>query len=131
VLVGLDLGWKVVGEVSFGGPRCVERARETGEIMLGMLSQYEDDIDEIRRNIHGVDAVFEGAYEGGYPADCRLRVAVRVKNLAAAEAISDLLWRLYANGGGGVTRFVDRAIGVTPAFLPRDEVTMNVEVLTA
>jgi hypothetical protein len=131
VLVGLDLGWKVVGEVSFGGPRCVERAAEQGEMIKGLLAPWSHDIDDLLISTHGVDAVFLGARPGGYPADCRLRVAARVGSREGAEEVAEIYWRLFGNGGGGVTRAVDKAIGVTPAFLPADQVRVETEVVTS
>ncbi len=131
VLVGLDLGWKVVGEVSFGGPGCVERARRQADEMRKLLANYADVVDETRYDIHGVDALFEDAYQGGYPADCRLRVASRVLTRDAADEIADVYWRLYGQGGGGVTRMIDRNIGVTPALLPRNAVDIEHEVISA
>ncbi|HWE57177.1 MAG TPA: acyclic terpene utilization AtuA family protein [Acidimicrobiales bacterium] len=129
VLVGLDLGWKVVGEVSFGGPGCVERAAEQGEVVKSLLSRWSDQIDDLLISTHGVDAVFLGAIKGGYPADCRLRIAARIRSREAAEDVAEIYWRLYGNGGGGVTRAIDKAIGVTPAFLPRSSVDLEMEVV--
>ena len=131
VLVGLDLGWKVVGEVSFGGPGCVERAAEQGEVIKGLLAPWSHEIDDLLISTHGVDAVFLGARPGGYPADCRLRVAARVGSREAADEVAEIYWRLFGNGGGGVTRAVDKAIGVTPAFLPANQVHVETEVVVA
>lgn len=131
ILVGLDLGWKVVGEVSFGGPGCVERAQESGHKMSELLAGLGDEIEDQRIDIHGVNAVFGDAIQGGYPADCRLRVAARAASREGADTAANLYWQLYGNGGGGVTRAIDRAIGVTPAFLGRDDVEVSTEVVTA
>jgi hypothetical protein len=131
ILVGLDLGWKVIGEVSFGGPRCVERANDQADKMSRLLDGLGDVIEDRRVDIHGVNAVFADAYVAGYPADCRLRVAVRVPTREHAEQVSTLYWQLYGNGGGGVSRAVERAIGVTPAFLDRDATRVTWEVQTA
>ena len=131
ILVGLDLGWKVIGEVSFGGPGCVERARDGGEKMIALLGDLRDEVEDTRVDIHGVDAVFGDAFRGGYPADCRLRVAARTVSREGADAVANLYWQLYGNGGGGVTRTTERAIGVTPAFLARDDVDVSCEVVTA
>jgi hypothetical protein len=131
VLVGLDMGWKVVGEVSFGGRRCVERANLSADQMDVLLDTLGAEIQDRHTSIHGVNAVFGDQLKGGYPADCRLRMAVRVRTADGAKQAADMFWRLYGNGGGGVTRAVDRAIGVTPALLPRDAVDVTWEVLTA
>lgn len=129
ILVGLDLGWKVIGEVSFGGPRCVERAQAQGAKVTELLDRSGHQIEDRRVDIHGVNAVFGDAYVAGYPADCRLRVAVRVPTREEADDVANLYWQLYGNGGGGVSRVVERAIGVTPAFLDREDVNVTWEVV--
>ena len=86
VLVGLDLGWKVVAEVSLGGRGCVERAEIAAEITRRRLEPVWDRISDSRSDIHGYNALFGNQLRGGYPADVRLRVAFRCDTREATDA---------------------------------------------
>jgi hypothetical protein len=133
VLVGLDLGWKVVAEVSLGGRGCVERAGIAAEITRRRLEPVWDQISDSRTDIHGYNALFGAQLQGGYPADVRLRVAFRCDTREAADAAARAGNQLYsaAKGGGGVVVHVTPAIGVTPGLLPRAAVPLQTEVVPA
>ncbi|WP_379542693.1 acyclic terpene utilization AtuA family protein [Pseudonocardia sulfidoxydans] len=133
VLVGLDLGFDVVGEVSYGGPGCVERARLAADVMRERFAPFAEGIDELRVDLLGVDALFEGRLQRGYPAEVRLRLAVRCADCDTATAVAEHVEFLYfaVAGGGGVTKSMRPAIGVTPAYLDRDTVRLETEVVTA
>jgi len=134
VLVGVDLGWKVVAEVSYGGRDCVDKARTAAQVTHRRLEPVWKEISDHRVDIHGVDALFGSRLvRTGTPPDARLRVAFRCDTQRATEAAVLAGNQLYsaARGGGGVTVDVKPAIGVTPAFLPRSAVPLRVEVLVA
>jgi hypothetical protein len=131
VLVGLDLGWKIVAEISWGGHDCVDRAKATEQLMRRLLEPLESGIDEKLFVIHGIDGLFGQQYRGGTPADVRLRMAVRCTSLEAAEAVMFEANQMWVGGGGGLTRTLERAIGVTPALLPRHAAPLESEVITA
>jgi hypothetical protein len=131
VLVGVDLGWKVVGEVSHGGPGCVDRARFAADLIRARLEPHGESIDELRTDLIGVDSLFGDRLAGGSPCEVRLRVAARANDRETAEAIAaeaDFLWMGPA-GSGGVSTSIVPAIGVTPAFVPRDDVKLVTEVI--
>lgn len=130
ILVGLDLGYKIVAEISWGGHDCVERAMATEQLMRRLLEPLSEGIDEMRFDIHGMNALFGQQYTAGYPADVRLRLAVRCTSLEAAKAVMFEANQMWAGGGGGLTRTMERAIGVTPAYLPRELVPLETEVVT-
>ena len=133
VLVGVDQGWKVVTEISYGGPGCVERAELGAEVVSKRIHPYSDSIDELSVEMHGISALFGSQLEGGYPTECRLRVAARCDDKETADAVAfegQYLWMGPA-GGGGVTTQMAPAIGVTPAFIPRDDVKIRTEVIEA
>jgi hypothetical protein len=133
VLVGVDFGWKAVGEISYGGPGCVGRARRGEEIVRNRLDPISADIDEIRSDLHGMTALFGDRPVGPEPTEVRLRVAARCATREAAErVITEVEWLYFGPAGaGGATGSVVPAIGVTPAFIPRDEVALELEVVTA
>jgi hypothetical protein len=136
VLVGLDLGWKVTAEISYGGPGCVERAQFAADLVRARIEkEIGDQILEWHTDLVGMTSLFGTAIERGYPAEVRMRVAARTETRAAAQLIFDEADYLPisgpAGGGGRGAMSVVRAIGVTPAFLDRSDVPLAVEVLTS
>ncbi|GAA3759328.1 DUF1446 domain-containing protein [Plantactinospora mayteni] len=131
VLVGVDQGWKAVGEMSYGGPGCADRARRAEEIVRARLDAFGSDIDDLRVDLQGVGSLFGDRLVGGEPTEVRLRLAVRTPNLEAARAAVHEVELLYFGpaGGGGATGSVVPALGVTPAYVPREQVRLETEVL--
>ena len=130
VLVGVDQGWRATGEMSYGGPGCVERARRAEEVVRRRLEPYAGEIDELRVDLQGVDSLFGDRMPGGYPSEVRLRLAVRTTSVEVARTAAhetELLYFGPAGGGGNVTSVLP-AIGVTPAYVPRDLVPVRTEV---
>jgi hypothetical protein len=130
VLVGVDMGWRGTGEISYGGPGCVERARRAASIMELRLP---GDLDEFRIDLQGIDSLFGDRMAGGYPSEVRLRLAARSRSLDAVRAAVYEVEALYFGpaGGGGVVTSVTPALAVTPAYLPRDQVRLDTAVVTS
>jgi hypothetical protein len=132
VLVGIDFGWKGIGEMSFAGTGCVERARLGEEMVRNRIAPLMDDIDDLRIEMHGLNAMYRDQFSAGYPAEVRLRIAVRARDRGVVQEVVDESEHLWSNGpagcGGALTR-VDKAIGLSPAFVPRSEVVITGEVL--
>jgi hypothetical protein len=131
VLVGVDQGWKVVTEISYGGPGCVERAQLGADVVATRLEAHGDSIDEILYEMHGVNTLFGDQLHGGPPAEVRLRIAARCDDRSTADVVafeSQYLWQGPA-GAGGISTQMAPAIGVTPAFLPREDVKLVTEVI--
>ena len=131
VLVGVDEGWKVLTEISYGGSGCVDRAQLGAEVVAKRLSPYESAISEVRYDLHGMSALFGDQLPRGEPAEVRLRIAARCQDREIADIVSfesQYLWMGPA-GGGGIATQITPAISVTPAFLPRDDVKLWTEVI--
>ena len=133
VLVGVDQGWKGTGEMSYGGPGCLERARRAAEIVRARLETFSDQIDDFRIDLQGVDSLFGDRLRGGYPTEVRLRLGIRTTDLEVARAAVHEVELLYFGpaGGGGATGSVVPALGVTPAFVPRELVPLESEVIVS
>jgi hypothetical protein len=133
VLVGVDLGWKAVGEISYGGPGCVQRARRAEEIVRRRLEPFAAQIDDLRIDLQGVDSLFGDRMPGGYPAEVRLRLAARSPSRQVAQAALDEIEYLYFGpaGGGGVSTSVVPALAVTPALVPRELVPVETSVVVS
>ena len=133
VLVGVDQGFKATGEMSYGGPGCVDRARRAEEIVRRRLERWAGDIDDLRVDLQGMTSLFGDRLAGPTPTEVRLRVAARTHTEEAARAVAHEVELLYFGpaGGGGNTWSVVPALGVTPAYVPREQVRLEAEVLTA
>jgi hypothetical protein len=133
VLVGVDQGWKATGEMSYGGPGCVERARRAEEIVRRNLERFRDRIDDLRFDLQGFDSLFGDRLRGGYPTEVRLRMALRTRDADVARAAVHEMELLYFGpaGGGGAVGTVVPALAVTPAYVPRELVELSVEVVAA
>jgi Acyclic terpene utilisation family protein AtuA len=134
VLVGVDFGWKAVGEISFGGSGCVERARIAEETIRRRLETLGDDVIELVVQLHGIDAVAGTVKQTYEPSDVRLRVAALSRTKEAAETVAFEAFWLYLGpsaGAAGATQSVVRAIGVTGAFVPRSSVPVECELVVA
>lgn len=131
VLVGVDQGWKATGEMSYGGPGCVQRARRAEEIVRLRLERNADKIDDLRFDLQGLDSLFGDRLRGGYPTEVRLRMGLRSRSLDVARAAVHEMELLYFGpaGGGGAVGSVVPALAVTPAYVPRELVPLDVEVV--
>ena len=79
MLVGVDQGYRATGEISYGGPGCLERARRAEEILRAHLEALLGPGDEVRIDLQGLNSLF-GDQEGtAYPSEVRLRLAVRTE----------------------------------------------------
>ncbi|HEU4332652.1 MAG TPA: acyclic terpene utilization AtuA family protein [Lapillicoccus sp.] len=135
VLVGVDQGYRATGEISYGGPGCLERARRAEEILRAHLDELLDPGDEVRIDLQGLNSLF-GEKEGtgtAYPTEVRLRLAVRTESEELARDAAHEVELLYFGpaGGGGVVTSVVPALGVTPAYVPRELVRLETEVVTS
>jgi hypothetical protein len=131
-LVGLDLGWKVISEMSLGGPGCVERARFAIELLEGRSAAFTADIPESRADLIGMNALFGDQVRGGYPVEVRVRFAARCPTREVADAyLHETKHLSFAIAGctppeQRITRF----FGVTSAYVPRSEVNLERELVT-
>lgn len=133
VLVGVNRGFKGIGEISYGGPGCIDRARRAEEILRHRIEAIGTDITDVRIDLQGWNSLFGDAYRPAETvAEVRLRLAVQARTREAAAAAVYEVEYLYFGpaGGGGVVTQVVPHIAVTPAYIPRERVSLNAEVVT-
>ena len=133
VLVGVDQGYRATGEISYGGPGCVRRARRAEEILRAHLDELLDPADDVRIDLQGMNSLFGDKGAIADPVEVRLRLAVRTESEERARDAAHEVELLYFGpaGGGGVVTSVVPALGVTPAYVPRELVTLETEVVTS
>lgn len=127
VSVGYVDGFIGEGQISYGGPGAVARARLALEIVRERLSLTHAATSEMRFDLIGVDSLYgeTGAATRADPAEVRIRVAGRTNTLEEAQRIGNEVETLYTNGpagGGGVTKSAREVLAVQSVLLPREAV---------
>ncbi len=134
VSVGYFDGYLGEGELSYGGPNAVARARLAGDIVCERLALRGFVFDDLRTDLIGLDSL-HGPGEGRpEPYEVRLRVAGRSTSRLAAEAVGWEVGTLYTNGpsgGSGDYANVREILAVQSVLLPRKLVRPHVETVSA
>jgi len=133
VSVGYFDGYLGEGELSYGGPNALARARLAGEIVCERLALRGFSFDDLRTDFIGLDSL-HGPGDGRLePYEVRLRVAARTKSREVAEAVGWEVGALYTNGpsgGAGDSANVREILAVQSVLLPRKLVRPHVETLS-
>lgn len=133
VSVGYLDGYIGEGQISYGGPGAVARARLAGEVVRERLSIMGVRHDELRVELIGVDALYGSVPEPrpAEPTEVRLRVAARCPDKSNADMVGREVEALYTNGpagGGGASRSTRQVVAVASLLLPRDRVQVQVQM---
>ena len=134
VSIGYFDGYLGEGQLSYGGPNAVARARLAGEIVAERLRLRGFAYDALDARLIGLDSLH--GPDGGRPEpyEVRLRVTGRTQDRKAAEAVGFEVSALYTNGpagGAGDAASVREILAVQSVLLPRDLVQPRVEVVEA
>lgn len=133
VLVGVSMGYRAVGEISYAASGCVDRARLAARTVEEAISYLRPELDDFRYDLVGVNALAGSLGElADEPAEVRLRVAARCSSEAVAEALTQEVERLYVHGpagGGGVSRSVVPAVSVFSIYIDAAMVSTTVEMV--
>jgi hypothetical protein len=122
------------GQISYGGPGAMARARLALDVVAERLEITGIHAKEGRFDLIGYDSLYGSAsrHGGHEPPEVRARVAVRTETLEDAARIGNEVEALYTNGpagGGGVTKSVREVVGVVSTFLPRHLASPTVHYL--
>ncbi|WP_338639246.1 acyclic terpene utilization AtuA family protein [Burkholderia pyrrocinia] len=124
------------GQISYGGPGALERARLALDIVRERLALTGVAATELRFDLIGVDSLYGDATPPvrGEPAEVRVRVAGRAASADEAARIGNEVETLYTNGpagGGGAFKSTREVIAVQSVLLPRDAVTPSFSFVEA
>ncbi|MBN3783110.1 DUF1446 domain-containing protein [Burkholderia sp. Ac-20345] len=124
------------GQISYGGPGALERARLALGIVRERLALTGVAATELRFDLIGVDALYGDATPAvrGEPAEVRVRVAGRAASAAEAARIGNEVETLYTNGpagGGGAFKSTREVIAVQSVLLPRADVAPSFSFVEA
>ena len=136
VSVGYVDGYIGEGQISYGGPNAVARARLALDIVRERLAITGVDTSELRTDLIGVNALYGDSLAASHeaPYEVRLRVAGRVSSMDEAVRIGNEVETLYTNGpsgGGGVTKGAREVLAVQSVLLPREHVKPVFEIVEA
>lgn len=119
VSVGYADGFIGEGQISYAGPGAASRGRLAIEIVRERLKIVGAQIDELRCDLIGVDAVDRTGIDAS-PREVRMRIAGRAACADEAARIGAEVEALYTNGpagGGGVTRGVRAVVAVASTLI--------------
>ncbi|MDE0202331.1 MAG: DUF1446 domain-containing protein [Rhodospirillaceae bacterium] len=132
--IGYFDGYLGEGQLSYGGPNAVARARLAGEIVAERLRLRGFAYDALDARLIGFDSLQGPGGGRPQPYEVRLRVTGRTQDRKAADAVGFEVAALYTNGpagGAGDATSVREILAVQSVLLPRDLVTPRVEVVDA
>jgi hypothetical protein len=124
------------GQISYGGPGAVARAKLALEIVRERLEMTGVATRELRFDLIGIDSLYGAALgeHNAQPYEVRVRVAGRTDSMEQAVRIGNEVETLYTNGpagGGGVTKTAREVIAVQSVLLPRELVRPSFEMVEA
>lgn len=133
VTLGFRGGWLGEGQISYAGPRALERAELAAEIVRERLAVVHGIApDAIGVELIGAGAAFRGLAPAIDPLEVRLRVTARTADAARARTVGWEVESLYTNGpagGGGARTGVQQTLVVRSCLVPRDLVSPTVTLL--
>ena len=127
VSVGYQNGYFGLGEISYGGANCMERAKLAGDIIQKRLEKYT--FSDLRIDFIGLNSISPLNYEVNKIPEIRLRVSGRTESLETAKQVGREVEALYTNGpagGGGATQKTEEVISVASIFLKKSEVQTTI-----
>ena len=122
------------GEISYGGPGCLERGKLALEIVKERLELVAPgQFDEMKYDIIGCNSIY---WNPDYkyneePSEVRVRVAGRAKTKAIADLVANEVEALYTNGPAGGCGAVKRTrdiVSVASILVDRNDVIPTVTV---
>jgi len=133
VSVGYLDGWIGEGQISYGGPGALARAKLAREIVLERLRLVGVECEDLRADLMGVDSLHGAGIgaRGPEPWEVRLRVAARCALKGDALKIGNEVETLYTNGpagGGGAVKSVRQVVAVASLLVDRAQVLARVHL---
>lgn len=121
------------GEMSYGGPGCLERAKLALDIVRERLNLIAPDVfDELKFDLIGCSSLYWNPdYNYNEPSEVRVRVAGRAKTKAEADIIGNEVEALYTNGPAGGCGAIKRTrdiVSVASVLVDRNAVQSAVEL---
>ena len=130
VTIGYFDGYIGEGQVSYGGPNAVARAKLGAEVVEARLKERGFTFPELQVDLIGYSSVHGEQSSRPEPYEVRLRIAARTDDRRAAEAVGFETRALHMHGpagaGGGSDPMVREILAVQSVLLPRELVATEV-----
>lgn len=129
-------GWTAAGTLVIVGPRAVEKARHSGQIILDRLTRSGCKFAHSQVEVLGAGDLVPGVLPKADPPEVVLRVAVRDPNRAAVERFTREFAPLVTSGYPGTTGYtsgrppVREVFAYWPALVAKSAVVPKVEVMS-
>ncbi len=124
------------GEISYGGPGCLDRAKLAIEILKERLELVAPgQFDEMKYDLIGCNSIYwnpDYKYDEGL-SEVRVRVAGRAKTKAIADLVPNEVEALYTNGPAGGCGAVKRTrdiVSVASILINREDVKPEIVTYT-
>ena len=123
------------GEISYGGPGCLARAKLALEILKERLELVAPgQFDEMKFDLIGCNSIYwNPEFQYNEPSEVRVRVAGRAQSKAIADLVPNEVEALYTNGPAGGCGAVKRTrdiVSVASILIDRNDVKPAVTVYT-
>ncbi len=123
------------GEISYGGPGCLARAKLALEILKERLELVAPgQFDEMKFDLIGCNSIYWNPdYQYNEPSEVRVRVAGRAKTKEIADLVPNEVEALYTNGpagGCGAVKRTREIVSVASILIDRNDVHPAVQVYT-
>lgn len=123
VTLGYVGWWEAEGQITYAGPRAMQRAKLAAEIVIRRLERVHGYSEtDLSVEFIGAGGSFRGLTDVAAPFEVRLRVAGRARTESRASAIGAEVEALYTNGpagGGGARTLIRESLAVKSCLLPR------------
>lgn len=119
------------GEISYGGPNCLARARLAAQVLEQRLKIRWLQLDEVKIDLIGVNSLnwSLSRTRNDDPDEIRVRVAVRTKDRTAAARVGEEVEAMYTNGpagGCGAVKRVTEIMSVASMLLHASDTAADV-----
>jgi len=125
VSVGYRDSYVGEGQISYGGPGALQRARLAEEIVKQRFRDMGLQSSEVKYDLIGVNSLYGDLNAGIEPYEVRLRVAARTNTMKEAIRVGNEVETLYTNGpagGGGATKSAREIIAIKSVLINEDQV---------
>src|SRR5688572_28061385 len=132
------MGYKAVGTLVYAWPHAIAKAQAADRVLRQRLDRIGLEFDEILTEYVGWNST-HGPLAGAPPdlPEVTVRWGVRSEDFAAVDRFSKEIAPLVLAGPPSVTGFaggrprVQEIVAYWPALIPRSEIQVNVQVITA
>jgi len=120
VSVGYRDSYMGEGQISYGGPGAIQRAKLAMEIVRQRFRDMGLNYTEINCDLIGINSLYGDRIDAVEPYEVRLRVAARTNTMKDAIRVGNEVETLYTNGpagGGGAAKSAREIIAVKSVLI--------------